>query len=539
MKRPASQAPDLPGYEYVRLLGSGGFSDVFLYEQRLPRRRVAVKVLLTESLTPQTRKQFADEANIMASLSAHPYIVSIFHADVALDGRPYFVMEYCSGPSLAARYKAQPLGIEETLRAGVRLSSAIATAHAAGILHRDIKPANVLMNEYGAPALTDFGISSGSDDDAIGLTTTSRASSDPSVTSGTSVGMSVPWSPPEMFADDPVPDVRSDVFSLAATIYTLLAGHTPFEKPGGPNSQLDLAGRIQRGAMTPLSRSDVPASLRAVLEKGMDSSPERRYARATDFARALQGVEIELGYHPTALEIPNAMIERPSDSPESAAEETRVRGVATVQAQRPTFVPPPAATPHVTPLVAPRPVAKPAVVQPKLEPTEILESTVVRVTAPTVPAAPIASETRRPRRRLPFVIGGAAALVVVGGVVALAVLPRPDVFVPAVVNPSPVDVPGTEDEGPGGTIIKSPELDPAVRSEDGATVTFTWSNPDEQPGDSFLWRRTDGPQDGDANPTSQTTASITGVAADGQICISVWVNRDGQLSADAALGCSP
>ncbi|MEO8907930.1 MAG: serine/threonine-protein kinase, partial [Microbacteriaceae bacterium] len=235
-RRAASTPPQLPGYDYVRLLGSGGFSDVFQYDQRLPRRTVAVKVLLTEQLNPQTQARFVDEANLMAQLSAHPYIVTIYHADVAADARPYFVMEYCSGPSLAERYKQERFAVEDALRTGVRLSSAIATAHAAGILHRDIKPANVLTNDFGWPALTDFGISSTLEDELPVHTTTAALrgavlspTAEQATSDAQSVGMSVPWSPPEMFADDPQPDVRSDVFSLAATIHTLLAGRTPFE----------------------------------------------------------------------------------------------------------------------------------------------------------------------------------------------------------------------------------------------------------------------------------------------------------------------
>ena len=88
MRRPASTPPELPGHTFVRLLGSGGFSDVFLYEQQLPRRRVAVKVLLLDELTPANRAAFVAEANLMAQLSAHPYIVTIYHADVSADGRP-------------------------------------------------------------------------------------------------------------------------------------------------------------------------------------------------------------------------------------------------------------------------------------------------------------------------------------------------------------------------------------------------------------------------------------------------------------------
>ena len=115
MRRQTSNPPELPGYTFVKLLGSGGFSDVFLYEQHLPKRKVAVKVLLTEELTAANRAAFVAEANLMAQLSAHPYIVSIFHADVASDDRPYFVMEYCSGPSLAERYKREPMAVVDEI----------------------------------------------------------------------------------------------------------------------------------------------------------------------------------------------------------------------------------------------------------------------------------------------------------------------------------------------------------------------------------------------------------------------------------------
>ena len=290
MRRAPSTPPDLPGYRSLQLLGSGGFADVFLYEQRLPRRKVAVKVLLTEELGRDTRAQFVAEANLMAQLSAHPFIVTIFHADVSADGRPYFVMEYCSGPSLSERYKRQPLSVEDALRTGIRLSGAVATAHAAGILHRDIKPANVLTNDYGWPALSDFGISSDLEGDlpvhTMSFTGDAAATGSGTGSDRAAVGMSVPWSPPEMFEDDPRPDRRSDVFSLAATVHTLLAGRTPFEIPGRPNGSLDLIGRIERGAITPIDRADVPRSLTAVLAKGMATRRDDRYPSAIEFARA-------------------------------------------------------------------------------------------------------------------------------------------------------------------------------------------------------------------------------------------------------------
>src|SRR5690606_8484391 len=117
------------------------------------------------------------------------------------------------------------------------------TAHRAGILHRDIKPANILVTEYNRPALTDFGIATTAD----------------SVDS--SAGMSIPWSPPESFADVPESGVRSDVYALGATIYTLLAGRSPFEIPGGRNGGADLIQRIETQAAPRLERADTPESL--------------------------------------------------------------------------------------------------------------------------------------------------------------------------------------------------------------------------------------------------------------------------------------
>ncbi|CAG7844915.1 Serine/threonine-protein kinase PknK [Pseudoclavibacter triregionum] len=324
-RRTPAAPPEIPGFVYQRLLGSGGFSDVYLYEQQLPRRLVAVKVLLGgDDLNETSRQAFIGEANLMAQMSSHPYIVTIFHADVAADGRPYFVMEYAPGKSLSERYKTEVIPVEEVLRTGVRVASAVATAHQVGILHRDIKPANILANDYGWPALTDFGISSAVDDelaDAAEGETTATA------------GMSVPWSPPEMFSDHPVPDARSEVFSLGATVYTALAGHSPFEIRGRKNGTIDLIGRIERGQITPVTRSDAPRSLIAVLQRAMSVRPTDRYATVMDFARALQRVELELGFPPTPIDVPKMNVAAPASAPAGDFDATSTRQVATIDAQ--------------------------------------------------------------------------------------------------------------------------------------------------------------------------------------------------------------
>src|SRR5699024_8692202 len=125
----------------------------------MPHREVAIKVLRIDSMTESLRRQFAAEANLMARLSNHTNIASIYDADIDADGEPYLVMEYCSGGSLGDTYRDYPMSVRDVLRIGVRISGALEAAHRAGVVHRDIKPGNILLTEYGAPVLSDFGIS--------------------------------------------------------------------------------------------------------------------------------------------------------------------------------------------------------------------------------------------------------------------------------------------------------------------------------------------------------------------------------------------
>jgi serine/threonine protein kinase len=529
-------------YQYVRLLGSGGFSDVFLYDQAFPKRRVAVKVLLLEELTQESRNAFTAEANVMAQLSAHPYIVTIFQAAVTEDDRPYLVMEYCSGPSLSEQYKKQPLSVTQTLEMGVRLSSAIATAHAAGILHRDIKPANVLTNQFGWPALTDFGISSTVDDFAPTMTTTSTATGNPAATGGgtASVGMSIPWSPPEMFDDEPNPDVRSDVFSLAATLYTVLAGHTPFEMPGRSNGSVDLIGRIARGAITPMPRTDVPASLIAVLQKGMASDPNDRFATAVEFGRALQRIEVELAFPQTPLDIPNLAIERPErsgDGEESSADETRARVIPTVRAQ----VAPVAAPPVVAQLSAP---PMETVVRPPVAP---VENTQLRRPEPspseTVRRAPVTpdpeeaeSSEPKPRRRGVLVSVIVAVLVVAAVIVAAAFVANgakhPSEAPSQVAGDGTGDQPAGEQTGP-----TKPTKPVGVLASDGSSVVFTWKDNNPRKGDEFTWTLVK--LEGAGTPTTVKSATATVPYSGGTVCIDISTVDSDSNETDPVRGCYP
>jgi serine/threonine protein kinase len=276
------------------VLGSGGFADVFLFEQNMPRRQVAVKVMLPEVVNEQVRRMFQVEADLMAKLSAHPSILTVYEAGVSSDGRPYLVMELCSS-SLGQRYRSEPLPVAEVLRIGVKIAGALHTAHQQGILHRDVKPSNILLTAYGAPVLSDFGISA---------STRGNAAVD-------AVGLSIPWSAPEVISEATQGTVASEVWALSATLYSLLAGRSPFEQPGGGSLPGDLARRIAKAKLPPIGRSDVPVSLERILARGLAKDPAQRPGSALELLRELQTVETELGLSQTSAEI--AMAEWASD----------------------------------------------------------------------------------------------------------------------------------------------------------------------------------------------------------------------------------
>ncbi|QAY62161.1 serine/threonine protein kinase [Xylanimonas allomyrinae] len=287
-QRLPSSPPVIPGLTYVSPLGSGGFADVFLYQQDMPRRQVAVKVLLADLTDPEMRRMFYAESDLLARLSSHPSILTVYEASVSADGRPYIAMEYCP-VSLGARFRHDKLKVPAVLDAGVRIACALESAHRVGVLHRDVKPSNILVTDFGTPVLADFGIA------------TSLRGSAP----GTAAAMSVPWSAPEVVTEKSAGTVASEVWSLGGTVYSLLAGRSPFERPGaaGQNSREHLVRRIVRAAYVPTGRADVPAALDDVLARTMTREPSGRYGSALEVAQALQGVQHEMGLVPTALEV--------------------------------------------------------------------------------------------------------------------------------------------------------------------------------------------------------------------------------------------
>ncbi|MFK0402282.1 serine/threonine-protein kinase [Microbacterium sp. NPDC090225] len=289
-KRIASTPPVLSGYSYVRPLGSGGFADVFLYEQDMPRRVAAVKVLLADAVNSDVLRAFNVEADISARLSAHPSIVTIYQASISSDGRPYFAMEYCPD-TMSARYKKAPLPLAEVLDIGVRIAGALETVHRAGLLHRDIKPSNVLINSLGAPVLADFGIAAAVLDEGDSET----------------IAMSIPWSAPEVLQEKVSGSVPSEVWSFGATLYTLLSSRSPFERDDrASNTRELLTQRIVKAKYTPLPIAGMPKVIDEILATAMEKDPSRRFPSMAAFADRLRHAQYELGIAPTAFEAASA-----------------------------------------------------------------------------------------------------------------------------------------------------------------------------------------------------------------------------------------
>jgi len=416
---PLSPPPVLPGFDYLDTLGSGGFAEVHLYEQHLPRRRVAVKVLSGGALDEASALQFRDEANQMAQLSSHPSIVTVYQAGIADSGQAYLVMEYCALPNYGVRYRQQGISLEEALSVGVQIAGAVETAHRAGILHRDIKPANILVTDFHRPALADFGIAG-----VLGSSTAVDA-------------YSVPWASPESLGEGGVLRPPSDVYSLAATVYTLLAGRAPFELPGGDNSPEALVHRLHTAPAPATGRPDVPPELEAVLATALSLSPAARHTTALSFGRALQQIQQQYGLAVTPMDaiddpfartgavptasyggtVPPALVGAPlaGTVPAATAPPTTPSPAAPTAA----YPAQPATAPTVASAAQPQTAPTVAYAQPSGAP---LESTVRRT--PTQGPAPVYTAEVRRRPRWPGVVldlvlvlgvAGAAAYLVFGG----------------------------------------------------------------------------------------------------------------------------
>ncbi|MFM9996845.1 MAG: tetratricopeptide repeat protein [Phycisphaerales bacterium] len=210
-------------YKLLQLIGEGGFGSVFMAEQEKPVvRRVALKIIKLGMDTRQVVARFEQERQALAIMD-HPNIARVLDAGATEAGRPYFVMELCSGVPITAYCDRENLGIRERLELFVQVCLAVQHAHQKGVIHRDIKPTNVLVSTHdGRPfaKVIDFGIAK-----ATGARMTEKTIfTEHRALIGTPEYMS-----PEQAEGSVDIDTRSDVYSLGVLLYELLTGNTPFD----------------------------------------------------------------------------------------------------------------------------------------------------------------------------------------------------------------------------------------------------------------------------------------------------------------------
>ncbi len=252
-------------YEIVKSIGEGGMANVYLANDKILDRKVAVKVLRGDlSSDDRFIRRFQREALSVSNLS-HPNIVEVYDVGEE-DGEYYIVMEYIEGKTLKQLLKKrESLTLTEVIDIMTQLTDGIAHAHESYIIHRDIKPQNIMIQDDGRIKITDFGI-------AMALNATQ-------LTQTNSVMGSVHYLPPEQ-ASGKGATVKSDIYSMGILMYELLTGTVPFK---GDNA-VEIALKHMKDKIPSIRKQDpsIPQSVENILMKATAKNPRNRYDSARE-----------------------------------------------------------------------------------------------------------------------------------------------------------------------------------------------------------------------------------------------------------------
>jgi serine/threonine protein kinase/tetratricopeptide (TPR) repeat protein len=300
-----------PGMRYriLRPHAKGGLGEVFVAEDMELHREVALKeIRLVHSHDPVSRNRFLLEAEVTGRLE-HPGIVPVYGLGQYADGRPFYAMRFIRGDNLKEAIRCfheaespgrdpgeRRLALRQLLGRFVDVCNAVAYAHSRGVLHRDLKPGNIMLGKYGETLVVDWGLAKavGSRQSAEGSEEVTEATLRPSSGSGvgaTEIGSAI-GTPAYMSPEQAAGQLHklgpaTDIYSLGATLYTLLTGRTPFE---GEVDRGRVLQKVQHGTF-PAPRkliSDLPRALDAVCLKAMSVKPEDRYPNARALAADIE-----------------------------------------------------------------------------------------------------------------------------------------------------------------------------------------------------------------------------------------------------------
>jgi hypothetical protein len=260
-------------YRIERQLGEGGMATVYLAHDLRHDRDVALKVLRPELAAILGRERFLNEIRLTARLD-HPHIVTLIDSGES-EGVLWYVLPFIRGESLRARLgREKQLGLEEALAIARQIASALDYAHRQGVIHRDLKPENVLLHE-GEAMLADFGI-------ALAI---KEAGGSRLTETGLSLG-TPSYMSPEQATGDRVLDARSDVYSLGAVLYEMLAGEPPHS---GATVQAVIAKLMtERPTRLRTIRDTVPEGVDGAVARALAKVPADRFASAGEFAASLR-----------------------------------------------------------------------------------------------------------------------------------------------------------------------------------------------------------------------------------------------------------
>ena len=271
----------MPGrYSLVRLLGDGGMGAVYKAEDNVLRRFVAIKLLHpAAAANPAAVERFLREAQAAASIG-HPNIIDILDFGEA-DGKPYLVMEYLRGRSLADVLQTDgPLDMKHACAVATHALAGLQAAHDRGILHRDLKPANLMLvmrfGDRSFVKLLDFGFAA-----LLG----GNLPSDKTLTPARTLVGTPAYAAPERLRGDDRRDPRTDLYSLGVVLYEMLAGVRPFD--AGTFSELARKAQTEPPPSLRLYRPETPEGLERVILRALAKTPEERWPDAEAFAAAL------------------------------------------------------------------------------------------------------------------------------------------------------------------------------------------------------------------------------------------------------------
>jgi formylglycine-generating enzyme required for sulfatase activity/tRNA A-37 threonylcarbamoyl transferase component Bud32 len=291
----AGQRPELIGstlsqYRILARLGQGGMGDVYLAEDTLLRRKVAIKVPRPEQVDEAATGRLIREARSAAALD-HPHIGAI-HEIADEGGRAFIVMQYVEGETLAQRLAKGPLSPREVLDLAIPVADALAEAHRHGIVHRDVKPQNIMVGPRRQVKVMDFGLARpvAGTEPAASEAHTRTALTTPGAIAGTVAYMS-----PEQARGDSALDARSDVFSFGIVLYEMVTGRHPF----AASSPAETLSAILSRPPELLARYQTAASpeLERIVGKALRKDREERYQAMKDMALDLAALRDETEFH--------------------------------------------------------------------------------------------------------------------------------------------------------------------------------------------------------------------------------------------------